>query len=78
MTTSPQMMAGDFPVPDSINVKWEEAKKNRDQTTTIPLNGDWYIIPKEGFLVNYIKVNGNTGTRADLWVFILIEKLRRK
>jgi hypothetical protein len=61
MTTSPHMMAGDFPVPDSISAKWEEAKNNRHQTTTIPFNGDWYIIPKEGFLVNYIKVNGNIG-----------------
>lgn len=62
MTNSPQMTAGDFSVPDSINAKWEEAKNNRLQTTTIPFNDDWYIIPKEGYLVNYIKVNGNTGT----------------
>ncbi|MDQ0878920.1 hypothetical protein QFZ77_007579 [Paenibacillus sp. V4I3] len=62
MTTSPHMMTGDFPVPDSINEKWEEAKSNRQQTTTIPFNDDWYIIPKEGYLVNYIKVNGHTGT----------------
>lgn len=58
----PQMMAGDFPVPDSINAKWDEAKNNRQQTTTIRFNDDWYIIPKEGYLVNYIKVDGNIGT----------------
>jgi hypothetical protein len=54
--------AGDFPVPDAIKVKWEVAKKNRKETTVIQYDKNWYIIPEEGYLVNQIIVNGNTGT----------------
>ncbi|WP_248928364.1 hypothetical protein [Paenibacillus hamazuiensis] len=52
----------DADIPSEIRDKWEDAKRNPAITTVFEYNGDWYVYPKKGYLVDTIEVNGQEGT----------------
>ncbi|MEW9673911.1 hypothetical protein ABLT31_34570 [Ammoniphilus sp. 3BR4] len=52
---------GNIDIPEKIRTQWEEAKSKPNETTILQHNGNWYIHPKKGYLVDEIKVNGREG-----------------
>jgi hypothetical protein len=48
-------------IPDEIRTQWEEAKSKLNETTILQHDGNWYIHPKKGYLVDRIEVNGREG-----------------